>query len=137
LPTANGYERFSSKDMFIVYYFNALYTVWYVQTLIHLYNSLTNQSRSTAMWKARGRKTNWNSIFGMHKRRTIPYRCTILAFTPIFRIATLIYLVFVYMVHIDTRYANSNRRMNVSLVYTSVSIVRIDTRIACQYHVTI
>jgi len=41
------------------------------------------------------------------------------------------------MVHIDTRYTNSNRRMNVSLIYSSASIVRIDMRIACQYHVTI
>jgi hypothetical protein len=41
------------------------------------------------------------------------------------------------MVHIDTRYANSNRRMNVSLIYSSAFIVRIDTRIACPYHVMI
>ena len=129
--------------MFILYYFNALYTVCYVQTLIHLYlyNTVTNDSRSNAMWKAKGRKTNWNSIFRIHKRVTISYSWTILAFvctcTPIFRIATHLYLLFVYMVHIDTRYANSNRHMNVPLVYTSASIVRIYTRIACQYHVTI
>ena len=59
------------------------------------------------------------------------------ASAPIFRIATHLYLFFVHMVHIDTRSTNSNRRMNVSLVYTSAYIVRIDTRITCQYYVTI
>ena len=54
-----------------------------------------------------------------------------------FRIATHLYLLFVYIVHIDTRCANSNRRINVLLVYTSAYIVRIDTRISCQYHLTI